>query len=143
MNFADYYNSMVKLLLERELTRDDGISSEQIEATEQKLSLRLPYALREYYRVAGNLDELNRCHNRLLRMEELEVEDGYLLFMEENQAVVLWGVKTAQLAKDDPEVWQGINSTPMEWYSEEMTVAEFLSKMFTWELGLGEEQENN
>src|SRR5687767_13325537 len=104
MNFADFYNDMVKLILKRELTPEDGVSVDQIEAAEQKLGLRLPQSLREYYRVAGNLDELNRNHNRLLRFDELEVEDDYLIFMEENQVVVLWGVKTANLSEDDPEV---------------------------------------
>ena len=141
MNYADFYNEMVKLILERELTPEDGLSVDQIQAAEQRLKSRLPQALREYYSVAGNLDELNRNHNRLMRLEELEVEDDYLIFMEENQNVVLWGVKTANVYEEDPEVWQGINVTPKEWYSEEMSVSKFFSAMFSWTFGLSEDRE--
>jgi hypothetical protein len=134
MSYSERYKALVKELLGRELTPADAISEDRISAAERALGLRLPQSLREYYLVAGRLDELNKVHNRLDEPENIETIDGHLVFMEENQVVVLWGIKTHDLDQSDPEVWQGVNGEPIEWYSEEATVSEFLDKMFRWEM---------
>jgi hypothetical protein len=91
--------------------------------------------LRDYLWLAGQARE-NRLHNRLFLPEELVVEDGYLLFMEENQAVVHWCIPLALMRRADPEVHQRVNSEEPEWYSEDMVFTEFIIKNLEWQLGV-------
>ena len=150
MGFVHFYNDMAELILERELTPQDGMDINRIEAAEQKLALRLPQALREYYRVAGNLDELNANYNQLYSPEQLKIEDGYLIFMEENQVVVFWAVPTSHLSEEDPIVWQRVREKPGEWCvavgadkcPDPMPISQFLLRMFLWTFGLDEEPES-
>jgi hypothetical protein len=75
---------------------------------ESALGVRLPEALREYYRVAGRLDEVNRSHHRLRTLDGLEIVGDYLMFMEENQDVLFWGIRVSDLSHSDPDVWQTV-----------------------------------
>ncbi|MEG3863477.1 SMI1/KNR4 family protein [Microcoleus sp. herbarium12] len=100
----------------------DGLSDNQIREAEKILSFQLPAFFRDYYRIVGNLSELNKAHNVLFDITELFEDNDFLIFMEENQAVVYWVIKIRELAIPEPEVWQQVNSNPSdEWYSEEMT----------------------
>ncbi len=130
------YEALISRHLGRAPLTEDGFGDEEISAPQ--VHDRLPAALREYYRVAGHLDTLNRAHNILLDPAELVIEDGYLIFMEENQSVVSWGIPASALGETDPMVWQRVNSSPVEWYSEELVFSEFLIRMFDWQAGLGE-----
>jgi enamine deaminase RidA (YjgF/YER057c/UK114 family) len=119
----------------RPVARKDAVPEARLRRAERRLGFRLPDALRDYLALAGLAKE-NREHNRLFRPEELAVEDGYLLFMEENQAVVHWGVPVGLLEKSDPEVWQRVNGDRPEWYSEEMRFSEFMIKNLAWQRGV-------
>jgi hypothetical protein len=100
----------------------DGLSDNQIREAEKILSFQLPAFFRDYYRIVGNLSELNKAHNVLFDITELFEDNDFLIFMEENQAVVYWVIKIRELAIPEPEVWQQVNSNPSDkWYSEEMT----------------------
>ena len=71
--------------------------------------------------------------------------------MEENQAVAYWGVKRENCILPNPIVWQGQNinpiefeledeqDEPMEWYSENYRISQFLMAM--WKYTLTGEQE--
>lgn len=56
--------------------------------------------------------------------------------MEENQAVVVWGVA---LGSDviDPAVDQGVNSDQVYWYREHDHCSEFLKSMLCWQGAFG------
>lgn len=94
----------------------------------------VPLVLRELYLVAGN-HPLNRAHHRLLRPDELKPNDGRVVFAEENQQVVVWAFETTDTAAD-PMVWQGQpdpdDATGFVWYSEELTLSEFVISMWRW-----------
>lgn len=77
----------MKPLIGRELTRKDGVSVADIPECEKRLKLKLPPALRDYYRVSGGLP-INREHNIFYSPKQLRIENGKLVFMEENQRVV-------------------------------------------------------
>jgi hypothetical protein len=49
--------------LGRPLRRRDGIPQKEILAAEKHLGLRVPTAVREYYRVAGRADDFNQLRN--------------------------------------------------------------------------------
>ncbi len=98
---------------------------------EGRLGLRLPVALRAYYRLAGEA-EINTLHNQLLPPEDLEVQEGHLLFMDENQGVVSWGVRVKDLGAPDPVVQQRNNTPPCRWFSERKRFTAFLTSLFRW-----------
>lgn len=139
MNYATFYNNLAQQIFERPLAPEEGLSSAKIEAAERRLGVRLPQALREYYRVAGNFEELNTNYNQLLPLEALDWDDEYVVFMVENQGVVFWAVSLEQMVQDDPEVWQRVRESPGQWYSEDQSVSQFLQKMFLWTFGLDED----
>ena len=122
-------------LIERKLTPADGTEAKKIGAAELRLRLKLPPALRAYYEIAGGL-ELNTRHNRLYAPQDLIVESGKLVFMEENQAVVFWGMDLRSLKQPDPEVFQAANAKELIWYSEELNFSDWIIKMWRWQLGL-------
>ncbi len=138
MDFASRYNRMVLKLLGRRLKRGDGSSEREIREAEKRLKLRLPRAFRDYYRVAGNLAELNKQHNQLLDLSDLVVEENHLIFMHEDQGVVSWGISIEDISVEDPAVWQRNNSEPVEWHAEDMTVSEFIPAMLLWQSGVDE-----
>lgn len=72
-----------------------GCQENQISELETKLNLSLPQKLRDYYLELGINESINYSHNRLLKPDN-EVgfsDDRYLVFYEENQASVYWGIK--------------------------------------------------
>jgi hypothetical protein len=113
----------------------DGLPPGELSSAEERLHLKLPRALADYYLLAGGLD-LNRQHNRLYPPSALAIMDQKLIFMEENQAVVLWGMELHELSLLDPTVFQACNSLPLEWYSEEPPFSDFILKMWRWQYGL-------
>ena len=135
MQFSDKYSPVLESLLERELTKSDGLAPAELRNAEERLQLKLPRALADYYLLAGALD-LNRQHNRLYPPSGLEIMDQKLIFMEENQAVVFWGMELHQLNSPDPTVFQACNNLPLEWYSEEVPFSDFILKMWRWQYGL-------
>ena len=128
--FAERLASVMELLV-RPLTAGDGESEASISKGEVCLGVRLPVVLREYYLLAGRLDRFNRAHNRLLRPEEWSVDGGKLVFLEENQRVVFWGIEAGSLPGDDPPVYQGqeVRGRSTDWYLEHERCSEFLLVM--------------
>jgi hypothetical protein len=95
-----------------------------------------PRVLRTYYQIAGRETRLNGAFNRLLPPEEWIVDQKRLVFMEENQAVVLWGVATTKDAVDPP-VYMGVNGDEIKWYREHRQCSTFLSVMLHWQGAFG------
>ncbi len=88
--------------------------------------------MRRFYRSLGRVDALCRAHHLVLPPKRLRVEEQHLVFMEENQDVVTWGVPLTSLGSDDPVVWQRNNTPPTAWYSEDQRFCSFLLSMFEW-----------
>ena len=100
-----------------------------VEATEARLGLRIPGPLRDYYLTVGR-HKLNRIHNRLTEPKELEVRQGRLVFMEENQSVVYWGVR-AKVKALDPIVFQTQDPDGDDWFAES-SCSSFLLTMLSF-----------
>jgi|SRR5215510_8708455 len=129
------YATEMKTILGRRLNRQDGIERTSLAASEKRLKLSLPRALRLYYQVAGKL-AINKEHNFLYEPKELTKLDAKLVFMEENQAVVFWGVDIKAIDQSDPEVFQANNETPLIWYSEGLSFSDFIIQMWRWQRAL-------
>ncbi|KAA2242770.1 SMI1/KNR4 family protein [Chitinophaga agrisoli] len=98
-----------------------GLKESEIVALEKRLNIELPATLRAYYLSLGSHESLNNAHNRLLRCEEVWIsQDGYLMFYEENQGVVSWGVKKENFMDPDPLVYGNYSSSEADpdWHLE-------------------------
>lgn len=125
-NFQKYYQKLFDVL-GYPLSKKTAIDSKSIAQAEKRLEIKVPPALRDYYLVAGKERQFNCCLNRLLPPKEWSVDKGRLLFMEENQAVVWWGVPVRNPKLADPMVWQGVNDDTITWASEHRRCSTFLA----------------
>lgn len=138
MSHCERYIKLVRRHLGRDPKRDDGISVAALKKAERRLGVKLPVAVRDYYLMAGRLDQLNRAHNLLFTPDDLRVEEDHLWFMEENQAVVHWALPVKRLSGNDPIVYQRANVDGAKWYSEKMRFSSFLIRMYDWQAGFAE-----
>ena len=100
------------------LTKPTGLPSTTIAAAGKRLGVTIPAALRAFYLVAGRERRFNVCHNRLLAPQSWTTDRHRLIFMEENQQVVFWGVSLRNRDVQDPPVSQGVNDEPIVWRPE-------------------------
>lgn len=110
----------------------DGYTAEEIDAAEQRLGLKLPLALREWYQLAGQRKDLTAVQNFLRPPDRLltREEDGaqVLYFYTENQGEPNWGILASDLKLDDPPVY--LDETGA---IETQTLSEFIMQMVTLE----------
>jgi hypothetical protein len=121
------------------LRSEDACSNADLEHAERRLAIKLPESLKEYYLVAGREKRINQIHNRLLPPEKLFIDSRRLVFMEENQWVVYWGVAAGQDVKTDAAVFQGVNRRDkgIEWHPEHDSCFTFLNVMAVWHASFG------
>jgi hypothetical protein len=132
MNYGAIYKRYAKRYLKIDLTTKDRLSNANICVEEKRLHIKLPKALRIYYSLSGKSKELNNTHNFLRDLKKLEIDGEYLVFMDENQFVVSWGIKIVDLDNEDPPVWQRNNTPPTGWHPENMTFTKFLKSMLEY-----------
>jgi hypothetical protein len=146
--FKEYYSNRFYEIFCSSLSPSDGLGDEAVLAELSKIGFSVPRALTDYYSVAGN-HQINKQHNILRSLDELEWFGDKLIFMEENQAVAYWGVKREDCNLCNPNVWQGqyidlnkweLEDKPMEWYSENYRMSQFLMAMWKWMLTGEQEQ---
>lgn len=115
-----------------ERSENSGVAERDIAAWEARRGMRLPGPLRAYLLEVGNM-AFNRAFNHLYGLDELCIEDGKLIFMEENQNVVQWAVDLADTS-DDPLVFQRASGEGDEtWYPEDEACQDFLALMIYWQ----------
>lgn len=126
---ANQYRTLLTTITGR-AAATHGYPVRTVEAAEAKLGVRLPGPLRDYYLSVGR-HPINQVHNRLLKPEDLRIAQGRLVFMEENQWVVFWGVLARSTAAD-PVVFQTDDLDDGDWYAES-PCSQFLSAMLCWQ----------
>ena len=131
---TSWHRGLVRAL-GRELATSDAIPRERLAKAERRLGLVLAETVLDFYLRAGAAPEL-QAHNRVREPEALAVEEGFLVFMEENQNVVDWGIPLRAGHEPDPEVWQRVNGDQSEWYSEEMPFSTFIVKNLAFTRGV-------
>lgn len=137
MDVSDRFRACVPRYLGRAWTPRDGLPPSRLAACEQRLGRPLPASLRALYLTLGEVAELLTVHHQLLPLAQLAVDGEHLLFMEENESVVSWGIPLAQLHEPDPIVWQRNNTQPVDWFSEEKGVLELMLSMWDWYVEIG------
>lgn len=112
------------------LQEGDGYSATELDEAERRLGFALPPALREWYQLAGQRDELfaNDPYGFSCPQElSIEKDDHEVLWLfVETQADVSWGIRQQDLSQDDPPVYvEGIADTEGLRLSNE-TFSEFI-----------------
>lgn len=105
-----------------------AIPGEVVVATERRLGVLLPSALRELYLRTGASTALHNSHNTIVPLDQMEFAGDHLIFYEENQGVVSWGIARSRLSEDDPPVDQGqppVGNAGWDFYPEFASVSEF------------------
>lgn len=120
---------------------DYGFNQSEIAALEECLGITLPEKLREYYLTLGKHQALNYSYNRLLKPNQ-EIgfsPDEYLVFYEENQVVVYWGIKKEDLTLPNPPIYGNYSSDELnpDWHLENATTEGFLLLMAVYNGVLG------
>ncbi len=126
--FAEGYRRVLTDIIGR-ASSAHGYPLRQIEAAEADIGFTIPSALRNYYLSVGR-HKLNRVHNRLLAPADLSVSQGRLVFMEENQSVLFWGLRR-RTAAADPMVFRTMDPDDDEWVAE-ARCSQFLPAMLCW-----------
>jgi hypothetical protein len=120
-----------------DISATHAVPENELAHAERRLGVGLPRAVREYYAVLGAEAQLNRGHNRLIPVNDLEVAQDHIAFLEENQAVVFWAFRTSDAATDDPPVYQCPNVEHFESNLEHDRCSNFLSVMLVWQAAMG------
>lgn len=108
-----------------------GFLENEISELEKRLDIKLPSKLREYYLTLGKEENLNYSYNTLFKPEEISFsDDEFLLIYEENQGVVIWGIKKEDLKLDNPPVYGNYDTIEKsDWEIETQTTEDFLLMM--------------
>jgi hypothetical protein len=113
---------------------EDALPEPDLLNLEAQLKLRLPTPLRSFYLRVGKNRSLTKAHHRFLTSPTLR--NDTLVFMEENQRVVVWGIRREDLSKDDPPVQQG-NDAEDVWHPDADFLSAFLLGISCWQAAIG------
>lgn len=116
-----------------DLTERDGITEQYLSRFERKMKFRLPMALRQYYLVAGNEEEFNDACSRLLPPAEWYFDSNRLVFMEDDEGAIVWGVDLVKRPPQNPPVFCGVNEDTIEWHVDCEQSSIFLTTMLYWQ----------
>jgi hypothetical protein len=114
----------------------DRLSELELTRLESQLNIRLPTMLRRFYLLVGRNSILTKAHNRFLRPHRIRVHNNALVFLEQNQKVMFWGILLQDLHKGDPPVQQG-NFEEAVWYPDAHFLSVFLFGIVGWQAANG------
>lgn len=132
--FQDFYKTHFLEILGTPLTPTDGLGDESVESRLAERDLQIPRALFDYYSTVG-YHWINRKEHRLRPIEELDWYESWLVFMDDDQGLVSWGIQKQDLSDPDPVVWQGILGEEIDWIKDDATLSHFLIDMCRWNAG--------
>ncbi|WP_125610541.1 hypothetical protein [Specibacter cremeus] len=129
--FVDKFKALVQLYLDEPWQEADGIAADELDAILVEQQVSIPLAMRDFFLALANCEELMEAYYYFWDPEELEIEDGYLLFLEDADEAYTWGLRADQLDVPDPIVWRR-NNAKGNWICEEGTFSEFVLDMLDW-----------
>lgn len=137
------FQKLVPDLLGEPWQEDDGLTDAEIDARLAAApaagqlggELVLPTALREFYRALGNCGDLLETDHYVWDPDDLEVRDGFLMFLEDAGETVVWGLPVENLSLPDPLVHRrstGAEAEEGTWEDEGGTFSEFVTDLLVW-----------
>lgn len=119
------FRQVTENILGRPPAPSEGMIEVLIQTHETRLGLRLPQALRVFYATVGNLGLFTKGYHRFAKLENLQVSEGKLIFLAENQEVVHWAVDL-QNGKVVYQTQAQSFDVDAEWYREDIELEPFL-----------------
>jgi len=129
--FQQQFRSLVPTYFDEPWSPEDGLSRAELEADLSESGVQLPTALEDLYLAVGAVEDIMEAYYFLWDADELELEDGYLLFMEDEDERYTWGIPATSLDVPDPLVWRRTNAKG-SWAPMDATVSEYLLDYFAW-----------
>ncbi len=97
---------------------------------EKKLDVKFPEALKDFYLNVGKLSLFTDALEFFAKPKQIYIKGGKLVFLEENQAVLSWGIDLNDSTKETVPVYHSPNIGDPEseviWYTEALPLPEFL-----------------
>lgn len=136
MSYGQIYQTLFETL-GRPLTPTDEIPNDILVETEQRLGFFIPTALRVFYLMAGHAVDFTCAHDRFLAPKDWRLEDDKLIFMEENQEVVIYGIAWEANQNPDPPVFMTATDEPQVWHQVCQSCSEFIRVSIHWAAAFG------
>ena len=149
--FYPTYQSFVPKLLDRPWTAHDGMDPDELNtqvlasvAAKQleefgntaTVSTIAPMALLEFYLALG-VSEMMETNHFFFDPDELEIRDTMVMFVEDADETMVWGIPLDQVSLPDPMVYRrsvGAEAPDNigDWEASEATVSELIADILTW-----------
>ena len=117
-------------ILGRPLEASEGVDIQSIEVAEKKLDVKFPQALKDFYLNVGKLALFTDAFEFFAKPKQIYIKSNKLVFLEENQAVLSWGIDLNDLGKEVVPVYHSPNIGDQEseviWYTEALPLPDFL-----------------
>lgn len=149
--FYPTYQGLVSQLLQRPWSTDDGMDATELDAqiqtsvaadqmqqhgstpTVQEIA---PLALVEFYLALG-VSEMMETNHFFFDPDELEIRDDMMMFVEDADETLVWGIPMNQISLPDPIVYRrSVGADEPDdagsWESSEVTVSELIVDILTW-----------
>lgn len=127
--FLETFKKLVPAYLDDQWSDQEGYSRAELEQlladSELPDHTRLPQVLEEFYMALGKCEEILEAYHFVFDPDELVTEEGYLLFLEDEEERWVWGVEVSDLSVPDPLIHRRNNDKHI-WTPEGATVSEFL-----------------
>lgn len=125
-------------ILGRTLEASEGVDIQSIEVAEKKLNVKFPEALKIFYLNVGKLSLFTDAFEFFAKPKQIYIKSNKLIFLEENQAVLSWGIDLADLNKEVVPVYHSPNIGDSEdeviWYAEALPLPKFLELIMFYQV---------
>jgi hypothetical protein len=108
-------------------------TAKAVDQAEKQLRRSLPRTLRDFGLCFGWNGPLASARETLLPPNKWRIRGGALVFCVENQGVVLWGIRQADLGKKDPPVKVAENREPYKWTPDHDRLSDFFLTLAYWQ----------
>ena len=127
-------NEKIKKLFSITETGHHGIKEEKIVSIEEKLGIRFPEVLRNYYLLFGKLKRLN-INDEIFRIDDVFIEDNKFLIIGNDYYNELYGINLIDIKKRNPAIYIKLHGRDkvtkkniLKWYEDEKSIEIFLLK---------------
>jgi hypothetical protein len=114
--FLEKFRALVPKYLEDEWQDEDGLVADELDSALAEHQFQVPLVLREFYLAVGGCEDIMEAYHYFWDPEELEVDDeGFLMFLEDEEEQFTWGFRIGDLSIPDPIVYRRNNArAPVE-----------------------------
>lgn len=130
-------------ILGRKLETSEGLNPDTIISAEKKLNIEFPQALKDFYLNVGKIKLFTDAFEFFAQPKQIYIKNNKLIFLEENQAMLSWGIDLEELKrKDNIKVYQSPNVGESEnkvvWYAETLMLPDFLEMIMYYQAASGD-----